>query len=90
MSRMKPRCAEGLKDTLDRAGYAADAVESAEDAAEFMAVAPFDLVLLDVNLPGQDGISLMKDWRRSKIDTPIILLTARRLAGEGRGWTGCR
>lgn len=68
---------EGLKDTLERASYAVDAVESAEDAAEFMAVAPFDLVLLDVNLPGQDGIGLLKDWRRSRVDTPVILLTAR-------------
>jgi len=51
---------EGLKDTLERASYAVDAVESAEDAIEYMSVAPFDLVVLDVNLPGMDGVSLLK------------------------------
>ncbi|WP_417513286.1 response regulator transcription factor [Minwuia sp.] len=68
---------EGLKDTLERASYAVDVAESAEDAAEIMDIAPFDLVLLDVNLPGEDGISLLKGWRREKNDAPVILLTAR-------------
>lgn len=68
---------EGLRTTLDRSGYAVDAVADAEDADAHMDVAPYDLVLLDVNLPGRDGVTLLKEWRRRGIGVPIILLTAR-------------
>ncbi|WP_416897688.1 MAG: response regulator transcription factor [Minwuia sp.] len=68
---------EGLRDMLEHASYAVDAAESAEEADDYMAVAPYDLVLLDVNLPGKDGVSLLKGWRRNQKSTPVVLLTAR-------------
>ncbi len=42
----------------------------------------FDLVMLDVMMPGEDGLSLLKSVREQKQDTPVILLTARGLPAE--------
>lgn len=68
---------EGLKATLQRVAYAVDTAEDADEADIRMDVAPYDLVLLDVNLPGLDGVTLLKNWRRKGVTTPVLLLTAR-------------
>jgi len=68
---------EGLKETLEQSGYAVDACESAEEGEIRMDVTAYDLVVLDVNLPGMDGVSLLRGWRRNRNATPVILLTAR-------------
>src|SRR5690606_30022968 len=47
-----------------------------------MANMSFDLVILDVMMPGEDGLSLLKSVREKKSDTPVILLTARSLPAE--------
>jgi two-component system phosphate regulon response regulator OmpR len=47
-----------------------------------MSTMSFDLVILDVMMPGEDGLSLLKSVREKKSDTPVILLTARSLAAE--------
>jgi two-component system phosphate regulon response regulator OmpR len=47
-----------------------------------MATMSFDLVILDVMMPGEDGLSLLKSVREKKSDTPVILLTARSLPAE--------
>ncbi len=64
--------AEGLK-----TAYAVDWCESAEDAAEALKTTPYDLVILDVNLPGQSGLDLLKTLRGTNDNCPVLFLTAR-------------
>ncbi len=64
--------AEGLKTS-----FAVDWCESAEDASEALKTTPYDLVILDINLPGQSGLELLKDLRAANDDRPVLFLTAR-------------
>ena len=66
-----------LTDRLTAEGFA---VESARDGAAGLAMAlarPYDLVLLDLMLPGKDGFDVCRDLRRAGRQTPVLMLTAR-------------
>lgn len=67
----------GVCDALELAGYSATGVDSGEAGLESLRVTTFDLVLLDVVLPGRDGMQLIGAIRASRPSQPIILLTAR-------------
>ncbi len=73
----EPVIALGLRDSLEAEGYevevSAEGVEGETRARE----GGFDLILLDVMLPGRDGFSICRDLRASGLVTPIILLTAK-------------
>ncbi|HUQ93861.1 MAG TPA: response regulator transcription factor [Bryobacteraceae bacterium] len=73
----EPVIALGLRDSLEAEGYfvelSADGVEAEIRARE----GRFDLVLLDIMLPGRDGLSICRNLRASGFVTPVILLTAR-------------
>ena len=62
---------------LGDAGYEVQAIADGDSARRAIAHETPDLVVLDVMLPGQDGLSLLRDLRRRSIDVPVILLTAR-------------
>lgn len=62
---------------LDRAGYRATTAASAELALPQALTDPPDLVLLDIGLPGMDGLDALRRLRR-ELDVPVIFLTARR------------
>lgn len=64
--------AEGLKTS-----FAVDWCESAEDASAALKATPYDLVILDINLPGQSGLDLLKSLRAANDDRPVLFLTAR-------------
>lgn len=64
--------AEGLK-----TAYAVDWCQSAEDAAAALGTTSYDLVILDINLPGQSGLDLLKELRDSNDIRPVLFLTAR-------------
>ena len=72
-----------LKRYLTREGHDVTTAKDAETARRMMATMTFDLVILDVMMPGEDGLSLLKSVREKKSDTPVILLTARSLPAEG-------
>ncbi len=57
--------------------YAADWVTSAEDAQEAMATHGYDLLVLDINLPGQSGLEWLARLRKGDNDIPCLFLTAR-------------
>jgi len=76
------RLRELLKRFLTREGHDVTAAKDAASARKLMATMSFDLVILDVMMPGEDGLSLLKSLRDKKQDTPIILLTARGLPAE--------
>jgi len=71
------RMAELLKQSLERAGFAADIMASCLDAQEALALTPYDAMILDLGLPDRDGMTILKDLRSAGSQLPILILTAR-------------
>lgn len=69
--------ADGLARSLRQSGYAVDWVDSAERALLATEHESFDLVILDVGLPGVDGFEMLKRLRRAERYVPVIVVTAR-------------
>jgi DNA-binding response OmpR family regulator len=69
--------AVGLHDGLELDGYSVEVVSDGLAATERALKGGFDLILLDVMLPGKDGFTLCREWREAGLRTPIILLTAK-------------
>lgn len=72
--------AEGLRFNLEAEGYAADVVDNGEAALERLvhkASVHFDLVVLDVMLPGKDGFAVVSELRAARQFVPVLMLTAR-------------
>lgn len=70
--------ADGLRFNLEAEGYQVDLVESGEAAlAALKTETPFDVVVLDVMLPGIDGFSVVSEMRRASQFVPTLILTAR-------------
>jgi heavy metal response regulator len=66
-----------IKKGLKEAHYAVDLADNGEDAL-FMAIeCPYDLIVLDIMIPGHDGIDVCRKLRKEKVDTPVLMLTAR-------------
>lgn len=68
---------ENLAEILVRQRYAADIATNGETAQEFLALFPYDLIVLDRLLPDAEGISLCQRFRQQGITAPILILTAR-------------
>jgi two-component system, OmpR family, alkaline phosphatase synthesis response regulator PhoP len=66
-----------LSDRLHKEGYAVDFVTDGESGFEKATSLPFDLIVLDIMLPGRSGLDLCRDIRTAGLGTPILLLTAR-------------
>lgn len=62
---------------LEQAGYHTSNAESAEDALSMAQIEPPDLILLDIGLPGMDGLDALRQFKE-KLKLPVIFLTARR------------
>ncbi len=62
---------------LKEEGFVVDAAADGEKALAFAELNPYDLIILDVMLPKQDGIQICKALRAKKIDSPILMLTAK-------------
>ena len=76
----EPHLAEVLRFNLEAEGFDAQIVESGEHALDRLLGAtatPFDLVVLDVMLPGKDGFSVVSELRAQKQFVPVLMLTAR-------------
>jgi DNA-binding response OmpR family regulator len=69
---------DGLRFNLEAEGYQVEVVETGEDALERLSLTPmFDVVILDVMLPGKDGFEVIAEMRRGGLYTPTLMLTAR-------------
>ena len=84
------RIAELLVAALARAGFAVDAVGTAADAREALALTAYDAAILDLGLPDGDGLALLAQLRRRGSGVPVLVLTARdavedRVAGLDTG-----
>lgn len=62
--------------------YAVDVAETGEKALELATDIPYDAILLDVRLPGLSGIEVCRRLRQQRIETPILMLTARGLVEQ--------
>lgn len=71
-----PPLAEAVKGALARAGFAVDRAKSVAEARETVALADYDLALLDLGLPDGDGLTLLPVLRQGG-KLPVIVLTAR-------------
>jgi DNA-binding response OmpR family regulator len=69
--------AMGLEDDLAAEGYAVEVVADGAVASHRAREGGIDVILLDVMLPGKDGFTLCREWRKAGIETPILMLTAR-------------
>ncbi len=68
---------EPLAHALKRAGWAVDTAEDGERALELALSVAYDAIVLDIMLPGMDGLQVLTDLRASGSEVPVILLTAR-------------
>ena len=66
-----------LQQFLVQSDYLVSTAEDAEQARTLLSAIEFDLIILDVMMPGQDGVSFTAELRTLQINTPILLLTAR-------------
>ena len=73
----EPRVAAFLEKGLRAAGFAVTVVDDGEDAYDLADSEDFDLLLLDVGLPGRDGFAVLRELRSRGRVLPIIMLTAR-------------
>lgn len=69
--------AEGMRTALRQDGHAVDWVSDGDVASETLRNTRFDLVLLDLGLPGKDGLCVLRELRSRKDQTPVIVVTAR-------------
>lgn len=69
--------AEGLRTLLELRGFEVEVVTDGENGAEYAETGVYDLLILDVMMPGLDGYSLARRVRARRVATPILMLTAK-------------
>ena len=68
---------EGLALALGNEGYALDCAANAAEGDALLQSGEYSLIILDLGLPDKDGATLLSQWRRSGVTTPVLILTAR-------------
>jgi DNA-binding response OmpR family regulator len=71
------KVAKALQEGLEGEGYAAEIARTGEDAFFLISTETFDVVLLDLGLPGRDGFQILSALRQQGRDTRVLILTAR-------------
>lgn len=69
--------AEGLASALRQSGYAVDWLASGSEADTALVTQDYDAVILDLNLPGRDGLEVLRRLRGRGRDIPVLILSAR-------------
>jgi two-component system, OmpR family, response regulator len=81
----EPKMAALIARALREDGHAADVAHRGDDAVWMAKSAPYDALVLDVMLPGADGLEVLRRLRDGQIWTPVLLLTARDAVGDRVG-----
>ena len=63
---------------LREAGFAVDSASDGEEGLDFAITGSYDAAVIDIMLPGLDGLSLISKMRKNKVKTPVIILSAKR------------
>ncbi|MGO4667748.1 response regulator transcription factor [Bosea sp. 2YAB26] len=74
--------AEAVVMRFEKIGHAVDWESNGRTAAELLQVQAYDLVILDLTLPGEDGLTLLKSLRARRLKTPVLVITARSAVDE--------
>jgi DNA-binding response OmpR family regulator len=74
----EPEIQDFLKQPLANAGYEVDTAKDGRTAIQLASGKKYDVLIVDLGLPDQDGIDLILQLRRSGISTPVLILSARR------------
>ena len=72
------KIASFIQKGLEQAGYAVDHVGDGESGLDMAILNPYDAAVVDIMLPVMDGLSLIEEMRRRHIETPVIILSAKR------------
>ncbi|MFQ5973631.1 MAG: response regulator transcription factor [Alphaproteobacteria bacterium] len=73
----EPDLARQVADALRGVGYVVDVAHDGEEGHFLGDTEPYDAIVLDLGLPGIDGITVLERWRRDGHGTPVLILTAR-------------
>jgi DNA-binding response OmpR family regulator len=76
------KLAQFIRKGLEENGFAVTVSHNGDEAYSLACIEPFDLIVLDIMLPGRDGLSILKNLRGRKNTVPVILVTARSEATE--------
>jgi DNA-binding response OmpR family regulator len=71
------RLSNSLRLTLEDDGYAIDTAYDGLDGEEMALMSTYDVIILDVMLPHKNGLAVCRDLRNKRINTPVLMLTAR-------------
>jgi len=71
------KVASFLKQGLEQSSYTVDVVHNGEDALDYALVNDYAAIVLDIMLPGRDGLSVVRELRTRKVTSPVLALTAR-------------
>jgi DNA-binding response OmpR family regulator len=71
------RLSDSLRMILQDDGYAVDTAYDGLDGEEMGLIPGYDIIILDVMLPGKDGVEVCRELRNRRVSTPILMLTAR-------------
>ncbi len=73
----EPQLCKQIKTLLNAEGRVVDVVNDGTEAHFMGSTEPYDMIILDIGLPERDGISVLRDWRKEGVETPVLILTAR-------------
>jgi len=76
------RIARSIQTGLQQEKYAVDVAFTGTDGFDLASTEEYDVIILDLMIPGMDGITLCKNLRKEKIHTPILVLTAKGLVQD--------
>jgi DNA-binding response OmpR family regulator len=76
------KTASFIRKALDAEGFAVDVCHNGDDALAAAAKTAFDGIILDIMLPGSDGLTVLRQLRERKDRTPVLLLSARGAVNE--------
>jgi two-component system OmpR family response regulator len=71
------KIARFVRQALVEQGFTVDLVHDGDQAYEMVSTQPYDVIVLDIMLPGRDGLSILRNLRERHSTVPVVLLTAR-------------
>jgi two-component system, OmpR family, response regulator len=71
------KIAQHIRAALRQQGFTVDLVSRGDDALAAALITPYDALVLDIMMPGRDGLSVLRTLREKRISTPVLLVTAR-------------